>query len=362
MNKRIIIVTLLGLNLLQTVSVFAQGENLSPIETIEWVTPKTDQEQEDASVNNNEEIQESNETEEISQEGQVESDSELFSQIKDIWQAIQESQTHLASDYYAVSIQGETIVVDAQGLLSKEGNCEFTTQKAPLLPETYFIQVEDDKLMRQWVSLDSLINYVADAINTFPEQYAGSPIEDFYIYAQEHMGELEGKYVEVDLQETEDNYSSYVQINNFFKEVIDIYINEYKDAIQQDAKEIDGGLIEMTLTPDINKIIQDVKTNYPESAEIEQLTAAEVEGNLVINRDNNEISLSLLNEISQGEHYGIEFYIQVPQQDPMSPGEDEIMTQEELTRMVGFDVVKSIQEFNASLNLEEMQVSEESNE
>lgn len=362
MKKIILALGVILISLIRPMMSIAQEENLSPIETIEWGNNSSTS-IEDTEINAQPNESETSLNQENSED--ISTNQNVSNKILEIWNAIQTSSDFQASDYYAVHVIDDQIQVNARGMLRNDQTGEFTTQKAPLLPETYLIEMNGNQVVHQWISLDTMVNYVADAINMYPEQYANSPVEKFYIYAQEHLEELKGKYVEINSSDLNSEIEKYYLLNDFFKEVINKYLQQYPETLDQNAKEVESGVYEIVINGEFKNIMNSIaeeNTSIQNIEEIKDLISEKLEGSIIVNTQINEIGISLLNEMNESEKYGIEYYIQVAQNDPLIPTQDLIVSQAQLTEMLGFDVITEINAYNQELNIDEMLPMEESHE
>ena len=370
MNKALAIlaIVLMSTNLGPWVQAEGQGpENLSPIETIEWETDATESSSTSSeSVETTAEPVSSEEAAtEYSSESSLPADLPQVSQAQDLLKVLQDQTVNKTAQYYLVNFNQGQVELNLAAIMPMGDFAYLTLQKPPYIPSTLLVKLAEQEVDQAYIPLDSLITYVTDAINNYPEIYQDSPVMDFYVYAQEHYADLESKLLEIQAEDysLNANYQEIQEIQEFLMTVLAEFMDQHGEQL---SYEKDQGADILTLEGDLSTYFTEIAVkhlmDYPDLMEKFSFLGEGTVGTLSFNYDKYQIGMGLLVNLAEDRTQALEFYLQPGQADFALPTEDNVYTEQELNDLVGFEVLKGIRQFEDQVSLDQFNIEGESHE
>ena len=344
----------LAVPMLVSTIVQANAENITPIETIEWpgeeTKPAESTTQEDTS-----QIEENTGEgthQELTSESQVEivTDIDTSSPLAFVESLIQQNQRSI--EYVSFAQGLESVNVLSHTLYKQADRYNAIQMYPPFLPYSeYFVASEGD-ISSTYLSLDDLLTFASDGLNQQPQIYEGSPLEDFYTFAQENITQIEGKFVEVSTEEARlaPIVSEIFVIEPFITDVLLEWLSD--ESVSAQFVETDLGFQLDIVGPvgdTFNQIVEAKRAEYPGiESFLEQFTEG-ITGTVLLNYEKNIIGLGLISEASDEVVSGAEIYIELSEKEVATFEEANVITRDELNAEIGFDILEAIQEFEGTL-------------
>lgn len=336
-------------------------ENITPIESVDWIDNGSD-ETDDEGAAPEEEI---DTAEEVSSESESEiaaSEEENTSEVA----GDQHVDTTNPSSFLSDLSQLEQRIIEYVSFETEAGNMELISQNMlkdqdkvyaarlipPYLPQALFLRVNNSQVEEAFMSVDDIIKYSADALNTQPVIYEGTVAEDFYVFSQENIDALQGTVVQM---ESSDNLIAdetvYINlVEAFLTEVSIEWLAE--QAVQDAVYETELGQ-QVDINGEIGQLFNELadskEADYPELAEFFALYTEGYEGTITIDYENQLFGIGLLYNLDQEQLAGTELYIQASEAGIIDFGDEIIYSYDEFVELVGFDVISDIRELEASL-------------
>lgn len=360
------------LNTLPLMPVQGQGsENLSPIETVDWEISETEtssakesSQASQESVKNEESVISEETVNEFSTEATLPAELPKVDQAQDLLKVLQNNEINKTAQYYLVNFNQGQVALNLAALMPMGEFAYLTLQEPPYIPSTLLVQLADEKVTTAYIPLDSLVTYVTDAINNYPEIYDESPVKEFYVYAQEHYADLEGRLLEVNAEDygLNQNYQEIQEIQDFLM----VVLAEFMD--QQGAQlsyEKDQGADILTLEGDLSSAFTEIAVkhlmDYPELVEKLSFIEQGLVGTISFNYDKYQIGMGLLVNVAEDQTQALEFYLQPGQAEYTTPSSDTVYTEQAFNDMVGFEVLKGIREYEDQVGIEQFNLEGEAN-
>lgn len=356
MKKRVTTILCLALlaPIISTLST-VYAENITPIESVEWGTQT-----EEASEEVDEEI-----VEEVAEESIEETQDTTVTIDTSSPLAFLEGMSQLdprSVEYVYFVSEGEAMNARSQNSL-KDGEKYYTAQLTPpFLPSAVFFKSDRQAIQEAYLSVDDLIQYAADALNTQPQIYAETIVEDFYVFAQENYEDLQGKVVQLDSTEmplNQDNLEM-LRVEDYLTAVSLEWLSH--EEVQNAFEENEMGqqvMINGEIGALFNEIAQAKQADYPELSEFFAEAASDIEGTINVDYTNQVFGIGLVATNGQEQVTGMELYLLANAGKIIDFSEDIIFSQDEFKEFVGFDAVQEITEFEASLTPDMFETTEE---
>lgn len=372
--KIILTTMVLGL-LLADVSKAVLAENISPIESIEWDTGATSEsvemsEESEAESQSTENLEAaSGETEEPAQEDSAKEEDSMAEASESSLEEVSTPQELLnrlingndtkvlqytVFDLMAGQIQGIQKV-----LMYGDNYAYLSRNEPPYLPQSIMFEVDAEGTpQRVFVSLEDVMKYAADAMTIFPESYAGTVVEEFYQYSQEHAAELENKFVELDLsEELLADYQEANQLNQWLLQAVASWMDtEGIDATRVSEEGADLFQIEQdeALHQQFNEIAQGKASDMNAIADFTGNFTEGYFGSVSFAYALNELGVALLNQPNETADTGLEYYLNIADVSFYPIEDEQILSQEAFEELLGFEFLQALQELNASLDTQEL--------
>lgn len=341
MNKYVRILSaavLMSLSCLPTVSVLAEeGKvNISPVEKIEeLIETETSEVVEESEAISTEES--------IEFEENVEATADLTETVDPsvphtLIAAIKDQQTHTTSDVtFFENTSVDTFNEYSRAYIRDEDIYYFIMLDSQTLPEMFMLSLEDNEVMRSFTSVDDLMGLAAEALNTDPETYVGTIIEDFYQVSQENMDLLTEKFVE----ETEINpdHETVLRetqaLDTFMLDVIAEWLQH--ESVNGTGVEVDDGMVfglDEVTEPVFAEIVAKHAADYPELEPLLAQFSTGYQGNVALNFELGELGLGIV-----GAGGGIQYFIRLEEFEIPMPTDEQLLSKEEFVELVGFDII-----------------------
>src|SRR5699024_9611694 len=347
------------------------AENISPIESVEWGQESTSEApaEEESQESSDESVEETSEetSEEATEDASTEESSEVES-IVETEEVPMESALDTSSplaflegvsqleqrsvEYASFVVVGEEMDLISQNSL-KDGDKYYTAQlRSPYLPSAIFSRCDRESIQEAHISVDDLIQYAADALNTQPQIYAGTVVEDFYVFTQENYDELQGKVVQLDSTEGGLNSANLemFRVEDFLTEVAIEWLGHEEVINAFEANEMGE---QVMIAGDIgvlyNEIAQAKQEEYPELSEFFDRATTAIEGTMNVDYENGVFGMGLVAMNDEEQMTGIELYLLESAGTIIDFTDEIVYSYEEFAEFVGFDVIQELNELEATL-------------
>lgn len=346
-----------------------KADNLTPIKRIEWKGSNSETSTE--SLTDTEEATEADESSEGEQEGTDSAEELSIDQIShdsplEFVKTL--SRVKQRSLEYVSFAKGEETMSLLSHTLHKDGDRYFIAQVyPPFLPHTQYVESDRQSIQQAYLSLEELKAYAADALEQQPQIYQESPVAQLHDFFQQNEAEQDfsDKCLVLDPQNSRLGpiVMDMFTIEAFLMDVIEEWLThesvneafvETELGIQVDIHGANGELF--------NQIAQERMGNYPGVESFMEQFSQGIAGTLMINYEKNLLGLGLIAEVTDELVTGSEIYLEASE-DAIPPfTADQLITAEQFNEMVGFDVLKELNEFEANLTADQFVPVEESAE
>lgn len=347
--KHLAVALLISMSVQPISGILAQEEekvNISPIEQIDEAIPTEEtgvSEETEESLPTENEATNTEDTELFSEvsseESTMNTNSEIDPEIPNtLVDAIISQQEHTTSDVtFFENMSADVFKETSRAYIRDEDIYYFILLDNLTLPEMFMLSVEDEQVDRTFMSVDDLMSLAAEALNTNPEAYSGTIIEDFYQVSQENMDQFIGKFVEE--TNSQRDYQSVldetIALDSFLLTVVSEWLQH--ESVAGTGVAVDDGQVfglDATTEPVFNEIIDKYAADYPELETFLAQFSTGFQGNIALNFELGELGLGLV-----GEGGGIQYFIRLEEFEVPLPTEDQLFTTEEFVEQVGFDVI-----------------------
>ena len=329
---------LLSMSVGPTVQILAQEEgrvNISPVEQIEEVIPMDKEQAEESSEASN--------GEQASTESTEEASGDLTSEVDparpgSLVEAIAAQQGHTTSDVtFFENVSEEAFKESSRAYIRDEDVYYLILLESLTLPEMFMLQVEDGQIARAFMSVDDLMSLAAEALNTNPDAYVGTKIEDFYQVSQENMDAFVGTFVEE--TDSQADYQAILDQTVALDSLLLKVVTEWLDheAVIETGVAVEDGQVfglDETTEPLFTEIVAKYASEYPELSPLLAQFSTGYQGNIALNFELGELGLGLV-----GEGGGIQYFIRLEEFEVPLPTDDLFFSADEFIEKVGFDVI-----------------------
>lgn len=333
---------LLSMSVGPTVQILAQEEgrvNISPVEQIEEIIPTDNEQAAESSLDNNELSAE----EQTSTESTEEASGDLTNEIdparpSSLVEAIAAQQGHTTSDVtFFENVSEEEFKESSRAYIRDEDIYYLILLESLTLPEMFMLQVEEGQVARAFMSVDDLMSLAAEALNTNPDAYVGTKIEDFYQVSQENMEDFVGTFVEE--IDSKADYQAILEQTVALDELLLKVVTEWlaHEVVIETGVAVEDGQVfglDETTEPVFTEIITKYAADYPELAPLLAQFSTGYQGNIALNFELGELGLGLV-----GEGGGIQYFIRLEEFEVPLPTDDLLFSADEFIEKVGFDVI-----------------------
>ncbi|XJS10409.1 hypothetical protein ACF3NG_09765 [Aerococcaceae bacterium WGS1372] len=350
------------------------AENISPIESIEWGDGvSSEPESETTSETTNEvEVNEASESDEKTDASSKESTSENAQSEPDAKPSLDTSNPLAFLESLA---QFERRTIEFVNFLSEDENVEMVSQNTlvdgnkyytaqlipPFLPKTLFLKTDGEVTQAAHLSLDDLMKYAADALNTQPQIYEGTVVEEFYNFSQENYEKFDGKVVEIDSTSNAlaESTVKITRIEAYLTEVALEWLSQENVINAFETNELgEQILINGDLATSFNEIAQAKQANYPELGDFFE-SFVNIEGTMNADYTNGVFGFGLIVPGEGEDVKGLEMYIAQSQGEIIDFSEDIIFSYEDFSELAGKDIIQEMQEFEESITADQFEQTTE---
>lgn len=349
--KQLSVALLISMSLQPITIILAQDNervNISPIEQIEEVIPTQPSEEAEDLVAD-ESLLEENEgsttedtelfSEATSEESSGDSPSEVNPEIpSSLVEAIIAQQGHTTSDVtFFENVSADVFNESSRAYIRDEDIYYLILLDGLTLPEMFMLSVEEGQVARSFISVDDLMSLAAEALNTNPDAYVGSIIEEFYQVSQENMDEFVGKFVEETNSKTD--YQALLDETMALDNLLLMVVSEWlqHEAVTNTGVAVDDGQVfglDATTEPVFKEIMAKHAPDYPELESLLAQFSTGYQGNIALNFELGELGLGLV-----GEGGGVQYFIRLEEFEVPLPTDEQLYTADEFIERVGFDVI-----------------------
>ncbi|HFI0464113.1 TPA: hypothetical protein ACGO1T_000782 [Streptococcus suis] len=120
-----------------------------------------------------------------------------FSKPEEILQTLLANPTKLSSGLNLLFTDDDVNYQGTSRAYIKDGDYYYFVTSAPeTMSSAVLIETVDGQFDKSYILAQDLADYAAQALNQYPQAYADTEVEDFYIYAQENYQALMGLYID----------------------------------------------------------------------------------------------------------------------------------------------------------------------
>lgn len=349
------------LNLSHISNIFAQGENLSPIESIDWglqTKEETNSEKVEPEISSKELIEETSKEELnplITTEASGQNTLPKVTNPLELLEIINTEGVQTSSNYNLIHFINGGVQMAMKAYVNQGDYGYLTYQEPPYMPRTLLVKANNGQIEDSFMSVESLVTYATDAINNYPDIYESSPIMDLYVFAQENNQDFLNKYIQLD-PDFDGAKEMYQEVNK-----LDAYfLNLLTDFLQDKQSQLESGPdpnvavlnLEGDLAEQFTQQLQDLQADYPELDRLLSNFEQGVQGTISFNYASYEVGIGLLSPAADGQTNGLEYYIRPVQLNVEIPDPESLLSEQEFVDLIGFDALSDFQEFESNVELE----------
>lgn len=347
-NKMLVwsVLLLVSLYLTPTGIILAQDQeetvNISPIEELEF-----DFGVEESETDSSEEAESSTETEESSQVDASESESGQDAAALDpavphsLIDVLQQNRDHATSDITLFENVADDEFQEKTRAYIRDQNIYYMILiEGTGLPEMYLLATEEEQIQQSYIAIDDLMSLTSELLNTDPDTYVGSVVEEFYIASQENIEEFSGKFVEntsqSDTYQTE--FFETIALDKLLLAVMLEWLQD--DAVKDTGLAVDDGMVfglDEATEPVFAEIFERHSQEYPELEKFKAMFSTGFQGNIALNFDLMELGVGLV-----GEGGGIQYFLRLEEFEIPEPVEDQLYSLDEFNEQLGFDIIEEL--------------------
>lgn len=340
------VLLLASLYLTPTGIILAQDQeetvNISPVEELEF-----DFGLEESESDRSEDTESSTETEESSQAESSESETSADLAALDpavphsLIEVLQQNRDHATSDITLFENVAEDEFQEKTRAYIRDENIYYMILiEGTGLPEMYLLATEDEQIQQSYLAVDDLMSMTAELLNTDPDTYVGSVVEEFYLASQENIEEFSGKFVENTSQS--DTYQAEfvetIALDKLLLAVMSEWLQD--DSVKDTGLAVDDGIVfglDETTEPVFAEIFEQYSQEYPELDRFEAMFPTGFQGNIALNFDLMELGVGLV-----GEGGGIQYFLRLEEFEIPEPVEDQLYSLDEFNERLGFDIIEEL--------------------
>lgn len=321
--------------------------NISPIEQIEVDFGLEESEEPAESVESESEVTEETSEESTEETSQTE-DSEVATSEFDpeipytLVEALQQNREHSTSDLTLFeNISEEEFYEKTRAYIRDESTYYMILIEGEALPEMYLLSTEDESIQRSYVAVDDLMSMTAELLNTDPEAYAGTIVEDFYLASQDNAETFMGQFVENTEQKSDTYQTEFLETIALDELLLKVIIEWLQDeTVQGTGLPVDDGIVfglDETTEPIFAELFNQYSQDYPELERISAMFETGFQGNIALNFELMELGVGLV-----GEGGGAQYFLRLEEFEIPEPTEEQLYSSEEFNELVGFDVIEGL--------------------
>lgn len=281
----------------------------------------------------------------------------LVESPQDLLQIIKAHLNQVSAQYYLINYNEGKMTLDGKALTLGPNAAYLTYQKPPYIPVTLLVQSQDNQPNQEFIPMETLTAYVSDALNSFPNVYAGTIVEEMYVYAQKNYPRFQSQFVKVDenFLQVKTVYEESVALNHYWVAVLEDFFKQHPDLPFVADKGVDTLMLQDDLAGQFTEIAQSHQADFPELSTLFANFQAGFEGTLSFDYQKYQIGLGLLSIVDNNRTDGIELYIQPVEAEIKLPEPGSILTMAEFRQQFGKDFFTGLDSLNATLKPEQFE-------
>lgn len=348
--KKISVCLLASLYLTPTGIMLAQNQeesvNISPIGELEF-----DFGLEDATENSSLNIESEDETQAVNEESSQEetSDSETAAELAaldpsvphSLIEMLQQNRDHATSDITIFeNTSDEEFQEKTRAYIRDQDIYYMILIEGMALPEMYLLATEEEQIQQSYIAVDDLMSMTADLLNTDPDTYEGTVVEDFYLASQENIEDFSGKFVDNTSQNEmyQTEFLETIAIDELLLTVMLEWLQD--DSVKDTGLAVDDGMVfglDETTEPIFADIFDQYSEDYPELDRLKAMFSTGFQGNIALNFELMELGVGLV-----GEGGGIQYFLRLEEFEIPQPIEEQLYSVEEFNELLGFDIIEEL--------------------
>lgn len=266
-----------------------------------------------------------------------------FKEPKELIKALQDSPENMSSIFnLMVSENGVDFTIDSLAAIKDRQLYYVLNQNGNVGGTNVLIQTDEkNNFKTSYYLAEDLANDAAEMLNNDYEQYKGTKIEDYYVYAQEHIDEIIGTYIE----HPEANESNKSLLNRFnlndrwMVELINQYVEKNKDRAEVHQTDQEGTVYVFNIDQKESKQLAEFAESIVEGTDETRHFSEELKkgyiGTMSFSMKLGEIALSLATEDT---HNIIEYRIGLEKTTIKQPDSKKIISSQDFVKKTGIDI------------------------
>lgn len=324
--------------------------NISPIEQIEADFDLMESGETEETVEEITEsvVSESEVPEEVSEEtSDTEENKESISDFDPeiphtLVEALQQNREHSTSDLTLFeNVTEDEFYEKTRAYIRDESIYYMILIEGAALPEMYLLSTENESIQHSYVAIEDLMSMTAELLNTDPEAYAGTVVEEFYLASQDNAETFMGKFVENTEQKSEAYEAEFIEtiaLDELLLTVIAEWLQN--EAVQGTGLPVDDGVVfglDETTEPIFTELFDQYSQDYPELERISAMFSTGFQGNIALNFELMELGVGLV-----GEGGGVQYFLRLEEFEIPEPTKEQLYSVDEFNELVGFDVMEDL--------------------
>lgn len=217
----------------------------------------------------------------------------------------------------------------------------FVTSAPGQISSSALMEINGTNYQQSYILVEDLAKYSAEALNLYPNDFVGTAIEQFYIYAQENPDKIQDVYIQNDAlnEQYEQLLSDTKMVDDFFIQVFKQLLNE--SSIEPTIEEIEnaGQIYSYAIDANVAQQLAEIAKPLVGDNEVLMPYFKMFEqgyiGTLGFSMGSGDMALSIA---SPNGAEVLEYVIGLETVTINEPNADKILTVEEFTRITGIDL------------------------
>ncbi|MBK0347636.1 hypothetical protein JDW15_03145 [Aerococcaceae bacterium zg-ZJ1578] len=254
---------------------------------------------------------------------------------------LKEQPEHISSSLNILHAVSEAEYAIVSRAYIRDGDYYYFISSAPeTISSSVLIETKEGQYQRSLVLAEDLAKFAAEALDKYSKTYAGTPIESYHQYAQEHMEALKGIHIQNN-QVASQHKALFDESKDMERFMLELLTQFVQQDIQAEIKTLDAigevytYMIDEAAANTLLSLAKPLANNNKMlTGFVEQLEKGYV-GTLGFSVETGDVALSVATV--DGSDI-IEFVLGTEESKLRKPDENQIMTADEFTKMVGVDL------------------------
>lgn len=261
-------------------------------------------------------------------------------------------------------ISEEEFAVTSIGYV-RDGEQYYVMQSAPFgINSSVLIETQEGEFTRSLISSDDLMAFMAEALNNYPDIYAGTVVEEFYQFAQSNGDEISGLMIENQFATAEHQamYEEITTLDAVFLNTLRQYFETEgvePAVVESEIGDILAYEIVAEAYPTFQEVILGQEADYPEVAYLFDFFEQDLTGTVALSMNTGSISLSFINAAGNN---AVEYIIGLDQLSVFRPEDDQVVSADAFNEMIGIELFGELEEIEASVEESDVSTEEETTE